>query len=91
MATGTLKMIPPVGFEPTTSHIASGAVQEVEGPRAGRVRLVASCQGSQRRTFSFLGRGGTCSRSGPTIVAPHSFLSGPNSRPMAARTLSHDG
>jgi hypothetical protein len=91
MATGTVKMIPPVGFEPTTSHIASGAVQEVEGPRAGRVRLVASCQGSQRRTFSFLGRERSCSRSGPTVVGPHSFLSGPNSRPTAARTLSYDG
>jgi hypothetical protein len=56
MATGTVKMDPPVGFEPTTSHIASGAVQQVEGPRAGRVRPVASCQGTQRRTFSFLGR-----------------------------------
>jgi hypothetical protein len=35
MATGTVKMIPPVGFEPTTSHIATGAVQEVEGPPQG--------------------------------------------------------
>jgi hypothetical protein len=66
MATGTLKMIPPVRCEPTTSHIASGAVQDVEGPRAGRVRPVAACQGSQRRTFSFLGRHRNCSRSGPT-------------------------
>jgi hypothetical protein len=35
MATGTVKMIPPVGFEAKTSHIASGAVREVEGHAQG--------------------------------------------------------
>ncbi len=91
MATGTVKMVPPVGFEPTASHIATDAVQGVEGPRARRVRPVTSCQGSQRRTFSFLGRERNCSRSGPSAVGSHSFLSGPNSRPTAACTLSYDG
>jgi hypothetical protein len=76
MATGTVTMTPPVGFEATNSHIASGAVQEAEGPRAGRVRL---------------GRGRNCSRFGPSVVGPHSFLSAPNSRPTAARTLSYVG
>jgi hypothetical protein len=56
-----------------------------------RVRLVASCQGSQRRTFSFLGRRRNCSRFSPSVVGPHSVLSGPNSRPTAPRTLSYDG